>query len=97
MPLDELAELGADLVVRAVGTVPELIFNRHVARYFHGIGRRVISILTLGQTRIPSSLRDVTEGTKPEPTIGDWISLVAGIAVFATTLFGVMFVSFSGW
>jgi hypothetical protein len=97
MPLDELAELGGELVVRAVATVPELIFNRHVARYFHGIGRRVIAILTLGQTRIPSSLRDVTEGTKPEPTIGDWISLVAGAAVFATTLFGVVLVSFSGW
>jgi hypothetical protein len=97
MPLDELAELGAELVFRAVGTVPELIFNRHVARYFHGIGRRVIAILTLGQIRISSSLRVATEGTKPEPTIADWISLIVGITVFATSLFGVVLISFSGW
>ncbi len=86
MPYDELIEIGAKLAFRAATSAPELIFNRHVARYFHGIGRRVIVVLTLGSVRIISSKRHGIDQQKPEPMPRDWFALAVGVMVFGTAL-----------
>lgn len=82
MPSDELVEFAAKLAFRAVVNVPELVFNKYVARYFHSVGRYAIMITTFGFVRIPSSLRMVPQGTRPKPTLQDWLALFAGIAVW---------------
>ena len=82
MPSDELVEFAAKLAFRAVVNVPELLFNKYVARYFHSVGRYVTMIITLGFVRIPSSLRMVPQGTRPKPTLQDWLALIVGIAVW---------------
>jgi hypothetical protein len=90
MPADELLEIAAKVAFRVALNVPELVFNKYVARYFHGVGRHVIMLLTFGKLHIPSSLRMVPEGTKPRPTVKDWAALFAGIltwSVSATALF----------
>ncbi len=79
MPAEELVEVAAKLAFRVVINVPELVFNKYVARYFHGVGRHVLMVLTIGIVRIPSSLRMVPKGTKPDPTAQDWFALIAGI------------------
>ncbi|WP_420144450.1 hypothetical protein [Sphingobium sp.] len=75
MPVDEIGEVVIDatgVVLRhAGGLVVDLtvdhIFSRHTARFFHGIGRRMIAIATLGGKRIPSSLRTVPRGSHARP------------------------------
>jgi hypothetical protein len=94
MPADELVELATKLAVRLVVEVPELVFNKYVARYFHGVGRHAIMILTLGYIRIPSSLRMVPQGTKPKPTSQDWVALIFGIAVWGASATAVFFTMF---
>jgi hypothetical protein len=80
MPADEIAEFAARAVIGTVLEVaPQLIFNKYVARYFHGIGRQLIRVCTLGQVPIPSSLRTVPKGTKPKPDVQDWVALFAGV------------------
>jgi hypothetical protein len=92
MPAEELVELGAKIALRAVSEFPQLIFNRHVARYFHGIGRRLIALLTLGKVRIPSSLRIVPDGQAPKPRRNDWIALGVGIGTWIATFSGILVV-----
>jgi hypothetical protein len=85
--VDDLGEVVVDVagaVFRhAGGLVVDLtvdhIFSRHTARFFHGVGRRVITILTLGRTRIPSSLRTVPKGVSARPRRSDWLALWVGI------------------
>jgi hypothetical protein len=74
----------------AVELTAEFIFSKHGARYFHGIGRRVIAVLTLGRKRIPSSLRQVPQGMKPKPRKGDWLALFVGIGSFVGAAGGVV-------
>ncbi|MBK8375045.1 hypothetical protein [Sphingorhabdus sp.] len=94
MPADELAEFAAKLAFRAVINVPELVFNKYVARYFHGVGRHLIMMLTLGYVRIPSSLRMVPKGTKPRPTAQDWAALIVGILTWGASAAAVCFALF---
>jgi hypothetical protein len=68
----------------------EFIFSKHGARYFHGIGRRVIAIVTAGRIRIPSSLRQVPRGMTPKPRQGDWLALFVGIGTFVAAAGGVI-------
>lgn len=82
--IDDLAGEAAEFVVRQIGgfaldLTVEHIFSRHTARFFHGIGRRVIAIATLGRKRIPSSLRAVPKGSRPRPRRSDWLALWTGI------------------
>jgi hypothetical protein len=74
----------------AVELTAEFIFSKHGARYFHGIGRRVIAVVTLGSKRIPSSLRQVPQGMKPKPRKSDWLALWVGIATFFGAVGGVV-------
>lgn len=86
MVADEIAELAVKVAFNvAVEFVPQLIFNKYVARYFHGVGRFVIMALSLGFWRIPSSLRVVQKGTKAKPTAQDWIALLVGIATWTAS------------
>jgi hypothetical protein len=94
MPAEELIEIGAKLAFRAAINVPELVFNKYVARYFHGVGRHVIMLLSLGFVRIPSSLRMVPKGMKPKPTAQDWIALIAGILTWGASAATVFFALF---
>jgi hypothetical protein len=95
MPAEALFEIAAEVGLRAVANVvPELLFNKYVARYFHGVGRHVIMLLTLGYVRIPSSLRIVPRGTKPKPTVQDWIALIAGILTWSAMAAAVFFAYF---
>jgi hypothetical protein len=95
MPADALFEIVAEVGLRAVANVPELLFNKYVARYFHGVGRHVIMLLTLGYVRIPSSLRIVPKGTRPKPTVQDWIALITGILTWGAMAAAVFFAYFS--
>jgi hypothetical protein len=74
----------------AVELTAEFIFSRHGARYFHGIGRRVIAVVTLGRKRIPSSLRQVPKGSMPKPRSSDWLALFVGIGTFIAAIAGVV-------
>ena len=86
MVADEIAELALRAAFNvAVEFVPELIFNKYVARYFHGVGRHVVMLLTLGFWRIPSSLREVPKGSKAKPTAQDWFALLVGIATWVAS------------
>jgi hypothetical protein len=83
MPADELVEFAARAVIGTVlEAVPQLIFNKYVARYFHGVGRHALMLITFGTLRIPSSLRMVPPGTKPKPTGQDWLALCVGIVTW---------------
>ncbi len=86
MPSEQLVEFAAKLALRAVVNVPELIFNKYVARYFHGVGRHMIMLLTLRSVRIPSSLRMVPKGQKPKPKPSDWLALVVGVLTWSAGL-----------
>ncbi len=70
----------------ALDVVFEFIFSKHGARYFHGIGRIVIGVATLGLVRIPSSLRQVHKGIKPKPNLSDWVALFVGIVIFTASV-----------
>ncbi len=78
----------------AAGTVFDLttafIFSKYGARYFHGIGRRIIAVVTLGSKRIPSSLRQVPHGTIPKPRGYDWLALYVGVGAFTAGVVGVV-------
>ena len=87
MPLDDAAgELVGEVAgyaVRLVANVGvELIFNKYVARYFHGVGRHVVMVASFGKLRIPSSLRAVSNGKKAKPNALDWLALVVGVAIW---------------
>lgn len=92
--VDEVAEFAAQVAFRVVVNVPELIFNRYVARYFHGVGRYTLMGVTLGMLRIPSSLRMVPEGTKPRPTGRDWFALFVGIITWSAAVVALYAVCF---
>lgn len=95
--VDELGEVVVDVagaVFRhAGGLVVDLtvdhIFSRHTARFFHGVGRRVIAILTLGRIRIPSSLRAVPRGVSARPRRSDWLALWVGILFWVALFLGI--------
>ena len=91
---DEVAEFAAKMAFQVVINVPELIFNRHVARYFHGVGRYTLMGLSFGGIRIPSSLRMVPEGSKPKPTGRDWFALVTGIIAWSVAVAALYYVCF---
>jgi hypothetical protein len=92
--VDDAAEFAARLALNVAGSALELvydfIFSKYGARYFHGIGRHVIAIVTLGRKRIPSSLRQCPKGSRPKPTSSDWIALYVGIATFVFAAGGVI-------
>jgi hypothetical protein len=95
VPADEvLGEVAAFIGRNAVGLVSELVFSKYGARYFHGIGRRIIALGTLGRVRIQSSLRQVPKGERPKPRISDWLALFTGAAVWlgsaGATIFYIM-------
>lgn len=99
--VDEIGEVVVDaagVVLRhAGGLVVDLtvdhVFSRHTARFFHGVGRRVIAVATMGGKRIPSSLRTVPKGVHARPRRSDWLALWVGIlfwiALFLSFGFGV--------
>lgn len=69
-------------VEAAVDLVASNLFRSWLARYFHGIGRRLIAVATLGKKQIPSSLRIVPKGTQPKPRPSDWLALWVGLMVW---------------
>lgn len=85
--VDDIGEVVVDaagLVLRhAGGLVVDLtvdhVFSRHTARFFHGVGRRLIAVATLGGKRIPSSLRTVRRGVSARPRRSDWLALWVGV------------------
>lgn len=92
MPVDEIigtvvAEAAGQFVGAVVETAVDVatssVFRGWLARYFHGIGRRLIAIATLGRKRIPSSLRIVPKGTTPKPRASDWLALWVGLVAWA--------------
>lgn len=95
MPVDDalgevagfvVKEVGGFVVRQAGGLVVDLtvahIFSGPTARFFHGVGRRSIAILTLGRWRIPSSLRTAPRGQRPRPRRNDWLALLVGILLW---------------
>jgi hypothetical protein len=83
MPVDEIAEVMLEYAARPlVEYGSQFLFSGTGGRYFHGIGRRFIAVVTFGRKRIPSSLRIVPKGTKPKPRRSDWIALFGGITVW---------------
>lgn len=98
MPIDEVIEAiaftgrlvtGAVNALQAAGMVAEHVFSGHTARFFHGVGRRVIAIATFGTKRIPSSLRIVPKGSHPKPRRSDWLALWIGVAVWIALFLGI--------
>jgi hypothetical protein len=98
MPIDEVIEgiaftgrlIGGALdALSAAGMVVEHVFSGHTARFFHGVGRRVIAVATLGAKRIPSSLRAVPKCTRPRPRRADWLALWTGILFWIALFVGV--------
>jgi hypothetical protein len=94
--VDEVVEGVVRFAGRATVSVAlEFVFSKHGARYFHGIGRHFIAIVSLGKVRIPSSLRQVPKGTKPKPTAKDWIALIVGILIGCASAALVFFALFA--
>ncbi|HAF41749.1 MAG TPA: hypothetical protein DCG90_08290 [Sphingobium sp.] len=95
--VDEIGEVVVDaagVVLRhAGGLVVDLtvehVFSRHTARFFHGVGRRVIALVTLGGKRIPSSLRTVPKGVHARPRRSDWLALWIGILSWIALFMGI--------
>lgn len=84
MPVDDIASEAAGFLFRQVGgLVVDLtvdhVFSRHSARFFHGVGRRLIAVATIGRLRIPSSLRVVPKGQSARPHVSDWLALGIGV------------------
>lgn len=93
MPIDEIAEAVGGAIIRQVGgfvveLTVEHVFSRHTARFFHGVGRRGLAVITLGLWRIPSSLRVVSLGSSPRPTFGDWFALIFGVLLWTAIAIG---------
>lgn len=85
MPIDEIIDVAGLAVRVALGTaelVTSDIFRGALARYFHGIGRRIVALVTFGRRRIPSSLRRVPKGVIPRPRASDWLALWVGIGIW---------------
>ncbi len=82
MPEEAAAEIVKFVGRAAFELSSDLIFSKHGARYFHGIGRHVIALVTFGRVRIELSLRQVPKGTAAKPLRRDWAALFVGIAVF---------------
>lgn len=98
MPVDELVGEAVGFVARqaagvAVDLVVDRIFSRYTARFFHGVGRRVIAVVSFGRKRIPSSLRLIPAGTKPKPRANDWLALFVGIATWLLLLGGAVMIT----
>ncbi|MFZ2995726.1 hypothetical protein [Sphingobium sp.] len=94
MSIDDAVGEVLGVVVRHAGgfmvdMAAQHIFSRYTARFFHGVGRRVIAVLTLGRKRIPSSLRMVPKGAKPKPRGSDWLALWTGIAFWIALFFAI--------
>ncbi len=93
--VDDAVEFAGRLAINVAGSAIELayefIFSKYGARYFHGIGRHVIAVVTLGQKRIPSSLRQFPKGSVPKPKSSDWLALYVGIATFVAAAGAVIF------
>jgi hypothetical protein len=92
--VDEIVGEAAGFLFRQVGGLAveltvDHIFSRHTARFFHGIGRRLIAMLTLGRTRIPTSLRTVPKGMSARPRRSDWLALWVGILFWVALFFGI--------
>jgi hypothetical protein len=95
MPAEEIGEFVINMAANVViEFVPQLVFNRFVARYFHGIGRHAIALASFGQWRIPSSLRVVAPGAKAKPNGQDWFALCVGIVVWGASLSAAIFMTF---
>lgn len=87
MPLDDIADMVGGAVIRhAGGLVVDLtvehVFSGYTARFFHGVGRRTLALVTIGRWRIPSSLRTVPVGARARPRRNDWIALGVGVAIW---------------
>ncbi|SEJ04809.1 hypothetical protein SAMN05518849_102323 [Sphingobium sp. AP50] len=97
--VDDIGEVVVDVagvVLRhAGGLVVDLtvdhVFSRHTARFFHGVGRRLIAVATLGRKRIPSSLRAVPRGARARPRRSDWLALWVGIIGWIALFLGIGF------
>ncbi|BBF68525.1 MULTISPECIES: hypothetical protein [Sphingomonadaceae] len=97
--VDEIGEVVVDVagaVLRhAGGFVVDLtvdhVFSRHTARFFHGVGRRLIAVVTVGRCRIPSSLRTVPKGVSARPRRSDWLALWVGILSWIALFLGLGF------
>jgi hypothetical protein len=90
MAVDEIVGEALSFVGEvAVRFTMEQVFSGHTARFFHGFGRRIIALTTLGQIRIPTSLRESPKGTRPKPRRSDWIALWVGVLVWASLAVGV--------
>jgi type VI protein secretion system component VasF len=92
--VDEIVGEAAGFLFRQVGGLAveltvDHIFSRHTARFFHGIGRRLIAMLTLGRARIPTSLRTVPKGMSARPRRSDWLALWVGILFWVALFFGI--------
>ncbi|MEK6637118.1 MAG: hypothetical protein AABY88_03440 [Pseudomonadota bacterium] len=78
-----IGDIATDLVTDATThSASKFIYSRRVARYFHGIGRHVIALATLGRVRIPTSLRVIPKGVKPKPRRSDWVALWVGVGIW---------------
>lgn len=110
MPVDDLVgevvgSVAGEVAGWAVDLVTEQLFSRYTARFFHGVGRRVIAVATFGRKRIPSSLRIVPAGTRPQPDWQDraalWVGIVSWIILAAILVAGTLAVAhgsiFPGW
>lgn len=92
--VDEIVGEAAGFLFRQVGGLAveltvDHIFSRHTARFFHGVGRRLIAMLTLGRMRIPTSLRTVPKGVSARPRRSDWLALWVGILFWVALFFGI--------
>lgn len=92
--VDEIVGEAASFLFRKVGgfaveLTVDHIFSRHTARFFHGVGRRLIAMLTLGRTRIPTSLRTVPKGVSARPRRSDWLALWIGILFWVALFFAI--------
>lgn len=93
-----VAEAAGAVVQTAGGFIADLavayVFSGHTARFFHGLGRRVIAIATWGRIRIPSSLRTVPRGVRARPRPSDWLALWIGVVIWLSLFLALCLI---GW
>lgn len=70
------------------------VFSGYTARFFHGLGRRAIAVVTLGRIRISSSLRTAPRGVRPRPRRSDWLALWIGVAIWVSLFLALCLI---GW